>query len=310
MALFRYVKACLSRDARYALHHRIKMENGRSGWGMEKNRYYAEKWMREGRKSLLDLECGFGENTKVFVDAGFWVTAADPDEKNVASLRRWEKQSGKILRSKQCRKEKLPFAADAFDCVWVSDTLLNADAMDFRQVLSEIKRVLKPDGVCFGIVNEEQRQIEEMSLDMEGFEILTEKPDDSGRYYIEAVLRKPGTQMDYSAVLGMEVKGKIDRPLGTWHQVYKDLYYPVNYGYVEGVLGGDGEEQDIYLLGEDKPVKEFSGIVVAVVHRLNDVEDKWVVDTKKRIYSEEEIRRKLEFQEKYFDSEIFVWNET
>lgn len=295
---------------------------------MEKNQYYAKKWLSEGRKSLLDLECGSGEDTMVFVKAGFWVTAADSDEKNVASLRRWEKQSGKILRSKQCRKEKLPFAVDAFDCVWLSDALQDADQETCRQVLSEIQRVLKPDGVCFGILPAEWEsgeaigfRLKETEFEVRSKERILNDSDtgskdtdskDTGRcrYYIEAVLRKPKTSMDYSKILGTEVRGKIDRPLGSYHEVYKDLYYPVNYGYVEGIIAGDGEEQDVYLLGEEKPVKEFFGTIVAVVHRLNDVEDKWVVDTQKRAYSAEEIREKLNFQEKYFDSEIFVWNKT
>ena len=38
--------------------------------------------------------------------------------------------------------------------------------------------------------------------------------------------------------------------MGSYHPRHKNLYYPVNYGYVDGVVGGDGEDQDIYLLGE------------------------------------------------------------
>lgn len=66
----------------------------------------------------------------------------------------------------------------------------------------------------------------------------------------------------------------VDRPLGTYHPKHKDLYYPVNYGYVEGIIAGDGEEQDAYILGIHKPVKEFDGVLYAIVHRINDVEDK------------------------------------
>ena len=52
---------------------------------------------------------------------------------------------------------------------------------------------------------------------------------------------------------------------------------PVNYGYVEGVIGGDGSEQDIYLLGETSAVKDFTGKVIAVYHRYDDNETKWIV---------------------------------
>ena len=41
----------------------------------------------------------------------------------------------------------------------------------------------------------------------------------------------------------------VDRPLGSFHPKYPDLYYPVNYGYIKGVMALDGEEQDAYILG-------------------------------------------------------------
>ncbi|MBR5120843.1 MAG: hypothetical protein IKV02_07585, partial [Clostridia bacterium] len=50
--------------------------------------------------------------------------------------------------------------------------------------------------------------------------------------------------------LGKVVCIGIDRPIGYVHQ--KETYsltYPINYGYIPGVLGGDGEEMDVYLLG-------------------------------------------------------------
>ena len=52
---------------------------------------------------------------------------------------------------------------------------------------------------------------------------------------------------------------KIDRPMGSFHPEHKDLFYPINYGYIEGLFAGDGEEQDAYILGIDEPVAEFSG---------------------------------------------------
>ena len=57
-------------------------------------------------------------------------------------------------------------------------------------------------------------------------------------------------------MLGKLVKITVDRPLGSYHPKYTDLYYPVNYGYVEGILAPDGEEQDAYNLGINEPVKE------------------------------------------------------
>lgn len=82
---------------------------------------------------------------------------------------------------------------------------------------------------------------------------------------------------DYSHVIGRTVKGTVDRPLGTAHPRDSEMIYPINYGYVNGVFAGDGEEQDAYLFGTDAPLKSFEGRVIAVWHRFDDNEDKWIV---------------------------------
>ena len=105
-------------------------------------------------------------------------------------------------------------------------------------------------------------------------------------------------------VIGTIVKVTVDRPLGSYHPVHKDMYYPINYGYVEGIIAADGEEQDAYILGVDVPVKEFVGEIIAVIHRRNDVEEKWVVAPEGTAFSEEEIMEQVRFQEQYFESEI------
>ena len=105
-------------------------------------------------------------------------------------------------------------------------------------------------------------------------------------------------------MIGNKVKVIIDRPLGTYHPKHKDIFYTVNYGYIEGIIAPDGEEQDAYVLGVDKPLKEFIGVVVAVIHRLHDVEDKWVIAPEGVEFTKEEIMKEVEFQEKYFKTEI------
>lgn len=105
-------------------------------------------------------------------------------------------------------------------------------------------------------------------------------------------------------MLGKIVKVTVDRPMGTYHPKHKDIYYTINYGYIEGIMASDGEEQDAYILGVNQPVEEFTGKVIAIIHRLNDVEDKWVVAPEDELYSKEQIEEQVKFQEKYFDYEI------
>ena len=105
-------------------------------------------------------------------------------------------------------------------------------------------------------------------------------------------------------MLGSIVKVTVDRPLGSYHPEHKDLYYPINYGYIEGIIAADGEEQDAYILGVNEPVCEFIGRVIAIIERKDDVEDKWVVAPDGISFTENEIRQATHFQEQYFTSKI------
>ena len=105
-------------------------------------------------------------------------------------------------------------------------------------------------------------------------------------------------------VIGKKVKVKIDRPLGTHHPKYRDIVYPINYGYIEGIFALDGEEQDCYVLCVDEPIEDFEGEVIAIVKRLDDVEDKWVVAHEGSNFTDEEILRQVYFQEQYFHIEL------
>ena len=119
-----------------------------------------------------------------------------------------------------------------------------------------------------------------------------------------AALRK--TRADYADVLGSRIHCVMDRPLGSAHPRYPEMIYPVNYGYVPGMMAGDNSEQDVYVLGPTKPLREFDGVVIAVIHRFDDCEDKWVAAEKCGLYTEAEIREILHFQEKYYTSEIIM----
>lgn len=106
--------------------------------------------------------------------------------------------------------------------------------------------------------------------------------------------------------LGQIVTVTVDRPLGSYHPQHIDMCYPINYGYIEGVIAPDGEEQDAYILGVNIPLKEFTGKIIAIIHRFNDVEDKLVVCPEEMVFTKEEISEKVHFQEQFFDHEIIT----
>jgi len=105
--------------------------------------------------------------------------------------------------------------------------------------------------------------------------------------------------------LGKTVDIKIDRPIGYVHKKENySLTYPINYGYIPGVIGGDGEELDVYLLGVDEPVTEYSAKIIGIAHRQNDVEDKLVAAPVALNLAKEEIERAIHFQEQYYKTTV------
>lgn len=110
-------------------------------------------------------------------------------------------------------------------------------------------------------------------------------------------------------ILGTTVTVTVDRPLGSRHPEHTDMIYPVNYGYIEGIIAPDGEEQDAYILGIDKPVEKFTGMVVGVICREDDNEEKWVVVPENmagtEICWECNIMHTVDFTEKYFKSKLY-----
>ena len=106
--------------------------------------------------------------------------------------------------------------------------------------------------------------------------------------------------------LGKTVRIEIDRPIGEPHPKHPEIIYPINYGYIPGVLGGDDEELDVYVLGLDVPVSECEVRIIAIVHRSDDVEDKLVGAVGDAHYTAHDIESAVHFQEQFHESEIEV----
>ena len=109
--------------------------------------------------------------------------------------------------------------------------------------------------------------------------------------------------MEIKDYLGKTLEVKIDRTLGSKHPKF-GFIYPVNYGYVPNTISGDGEEIDCYVLGVFKPIKEFKGKCIAIIHRTNDNDDKLIIVPNEKEYSDDAINALTEFQEQFFEHEI------
>ena len=151
---------------------------------------------------------------------------------------------------------------------------------------------------------------------LDGFDIIKKRPVDdhcskgisktSGNFSLGEKACKNDSEPDYSHVIGKLIEGEIDRPKGSVHPKFSDLIYPVNYGYAKGIRGGDGDWQDVYLLGEDKPVREFKARVIGVYHRYNDCEDKWICAPEGMTFTDDEILESIDFQEKFFEGKLYT----
>lgn len=109
--------------------------------------------------------------------------------------------------------------------------------------------------------------------------------------------------MEPKDFLGKKVKVVVDRKMGSHHPKF-GFIYPINYGYIEETKSPDGEELDAYILGVFEPVDFFVGEVIAFIERQDDDDPKLIVVPAGKSYSKEAIFALVEFQERYFKSNV------
>jgi len=103
--------------------------------------------------------------------------------------------------------------------------------------------------------------------------------------------------------LGKEVTVIIDRKMGSRHPKH-GFVYPLNYGYLDGVISGDGEDLDAYVVGIFEPLEKFSGKVIAVIIREDEDDPELIVAPEGKDYTDEAILALTEFQERFFKGHI------
>lgn len=104
-----------------------------------------------------------------------------------------------------------------------------------------------------------------------------------------------------TSLIGKNVSVYVDRPIGYNHD---GIRYTQNYGYIKEIKTLDGEYQEAYVIGTNTPTNSFCGKVLAVINRKDDIEDKLIVCDKNEDYTNEEIKKLINFQEKYFKYKI------
>lgn len=94
--------------------------------------------------SLVEFGAGTGRDASAFAEAGFEVLATDLSPEHVACCR----QRG--LTAQVADFYDLPFDDETFDAGWAMSTFLHVPDADLHDVLTEVRRVLRP-GALMGV---------------------------------------------------------------------------------------------------------------------------------------------------------------
>lgn len=92
---------------------------------------------------ILDLCCGSGQTTQFLVQRSQNVTGLDASPRSLDRARKNVPQAEYV----EAFAESMPFADDSFDLVHTSVALHEMEPEQLRQIIKEIYRVLKPNGV-------------------------------------------------------------------------------------------------------------------------------------------------------------------
>jgi len=122
----------------------------------------------------------------------------------------------------------------------------------------------------------------------------------------ETFIKQTVRKAQVAHFLGKTVTINIDRPIGSFHPKHPTIQYPINYGYIPGEIAPDNEELDVYLLDEQDTVKEYTGKIIAIIHRENDVEDKLIM-AKNASYTRKDLQAMTYFQEQFYKSTIELY---
>ncbi len=122
-----------------------RLEQGDLSQGMAEHLHrYKIAEMFCANKKVLDIACGEGYGTNLLSIHALEITGVDIDEKTIAEAKiKYQKHNTEFL---QGDTSNIPCQDASFDVVVSFETIEHHDKHD--EMMKEIKRVLKPDGVC------------------------------------------------------------------------------------------------------------------------------------------------------------------
>ncbi len=79
-----------------------------------------------------------------------------------------------------------------------------------------------------------------------------------------------------------------------------------NYGYMKELKKIDNKYQDVYIIGENEPLKKFKGKIIAIIKDENNNNNKLVACDPNKTFSKEEILKLVNFKEKESKNKIIM----
>ena len=101
-------------------------------------------------KSVLD--CGAGGNCPplaLFSEFGYKTYGIELNDSQIEEAKKFSKEHNIELNISKGDMRKLPFEDESISCIYSYNTIFHMKKVDITKAVNEIKRVLKPGGICF-----------------------------------------------------------------------------------------------------------------------------------------------------------------
>ena len=112
--------------------------------------YLSKNWKEKEFKSFLDIGVGFGRNAIYMAKEGFNVSGFDLSNYSVEVCKeKFESEHMQYVDLRMADMHQIPYVDYSFDCILALNVVSHTDTIGFKNILSEIFRVLKKDGEVY-----------------------------------------------------------------------------------------------------------------------------------------------------------------